>query len=642
MKKILPIIITGIVVLSGLGAANILNDDTLQQPIMEHVSFSNEITFEEEDGYLQVNCEGIDKYVEDTGKPRLPVSIHTFEFSPDVKLEDITCVPTVAYQQTLTQKIAPVTQAVPLSEMGTSESTSEFVEDADVYESSELYPTDWSTYSIRCGLNTQGEPTTFVIVEVYPMRYAPTDNTLYTLESIDIHIDFEEPEIPVETAALDTYDLVIIAPEEFSSYLQPLIDHKNSYGVKTFLKTTEEIYNEYDGRDQPEQIKYFIMDAEQTMEINYVLLVGGLKSFYFAKDKDDINQGSSAWYVPARYINVRGMDADPYGALSDLYYADLYRYNEETETWEFEDWDSDGNGIFAQWKWIADDELDLVPDVYVGRLACRNTKEVQIVVDKIITYESTSPDEKSWYSRMVGIAGRTFAIEEGQPDGEIVCDLSFEYMGDLVEEQVKLYVSNEDSGGPLPVSDDIVAAFEEGAGYINFEGHGFPPGWNTHWTEGEDWTGGIKLHDFLRFSNGDKLPVVIIGGCHNGLFNITVLRALLFHFIVKNEQCYWAHDYPTPECMSWRLISKANGGAIAATGCTGYGFGGNTAVTFSAELEVNFFYLIGQEGATTLGWAHQGGISKYITENIMVKRAVHCITVYQLFGDPSLCLGGFP
>jgi hypothetical protein len=648
LKKVLPVIIMGIVVLSGLGAANVLNDDTAQQQIFEHFSFSNEVTLAEDDGYLQVTCEGIDHYLEDTGKPRLPVTLHTYEFSREVKIEDITLIPTVVKEQILNQKIIPVAQAVPLDQQTASDPASLLVEDASVYESNEVYPAEWSRYSIRCGLNTQGEPTTFVIVEVYPLRYAPLENTLYQLKSIDIRISFEEPETPVKTATVDTYDLVIIAPEIFSSALQPLIDHKNSHGIKTTLKTTEEIYSEYEGRDKPEQIKYFIMDAEKTMGIRYVMLAGGLKSYFYAKDKDDVNQGSKDWYVPVRYTNIRGgTDADPYGAISDLYYADLYRYNEETETKEFEDWDSNGNGIFAEWKFMAGDVLDLVPDVYVSRLACRDTKEVQVVVDKIIAYESASPDEKPWYSRMVGIAGRTFAIEDGKPDGEIVCDLSFEYMGDLVDEQIKVYASNINTSGPVPIAEDIVQAISEGAGFVNFEGHGFPPGWNTNWPEESpddwhNWTGGIKLHNFLRLSNGDKLPVVIIGGCHNALFNITLLRALIIHFIVKNEQFYWSHDYPTPECMSWRLISKPNGGAIGSTGCTGYGFGGDTAVCFSAELEANFFYMIGQGNATTLAWAHQGGITKYITENAMVKRAAHCITVYQLFGDPSLRLGGFP
>ena len=69
--------------------------------------------------------------------------------------------------------------------------------------------------------------------------------------------------------------MVIIAPDMFSGSIQPLITHKNSHGVNTFLKTTEEIYTEYDGSDDAEEIKLFIRDAIETNNIKYVLLFGG-------------------------------------------------------------------------------------------------------------------------------------------------------------------------------------------------------------------------------------------------------------------------------------------------------------------------------------------------------------------------------
>lgn len=60
------------------------------------------------------------------------------------------------------------------------------------------------------------------------------------------------------------YDLVIIAPSKFVNNLQKLVDHKNSLGVNTKLKTTEEIYDNFTGVDKPEQIKYFIKYATET------------------------------------------------------------------------------------------------------------------------------------------------------------------------------------------------------------------------------------------------------------------------------------------------------------------------------------------------------------------------------------------
>ena len=88
-------------------------------------------------------------------------------------------------------------------------------------------------------------------------------------------ISINEKKTNVNYQLDEEYDMVIIAPSMFSENLQPLIVHKDVYGVKTFLKTTQEIYDEYDGRDKPEKIKYFIKDAIETNNISYVLLVGG-------------------------------------------------------------------------------------------------------------------------------------------------------------------------------------------------------------------------------------------------------------------------------------------------------------------------------------------------------------------------------
>ena len=43
------------------------------------------------------------------------------------------------------------------------------------------------------------------------------------------------------TSNVDEYDMVIIAPNEFSSQIQSLIDHKDSHNVPTILKTTEDL-----------------------------------------------------------------------------------------------------------------------------------------------------------------------------------------------------------------------------------------------------------------------------------------------------------------------------------------------------------------------------------------------------------------
>jgi hypothetical protein len=63
-------------------------------------------------------------------------------------------------------------------------------------------------------------------------------------------------------------------------------------------------------------------------------------------------------------------------------------------------------------------------------------------------------------------------------------------------------------------------------------------------------------------------------------------------------------------------------------------------VTLSGQLESNFFYLIGN-GSTNLAQTHSQAITKYINEHTIHQSDAFCITNWQLFGDPSLKLGGY-
>jgi hypothetical protein len=169
-------------------------------------------------------------------------------------------------------------------------------------------------------------------------------------------------------------------------------------------------------------------------------------------------------------------------------------------------------------------------------------------------------------------------------------------------------------------------------------GHGFPVGWNTHWPVGTDWTGGIKLYSFWKLMNREKLPVVIVGGCHNALFNVSIIKSINQDL---PHHWYWTHGAAAPVCFNWGLMLIPWGGAIASAGCTGYGIGGSHPITLSSELEANFFYEIGQDNATTPTEAHHWAITKYISENSIAYTEAFCITEWELFSDPSLKMGGY-
>lgn len=422
----------------------------------------------------------------------------------------------------------------------------------------------------------------------------------------------------------DNYDMVIIAPEKFLSNLQPLVEHKNSYDVITTIKTVEKIYDEYEGQDNAEQIKYFIKDAIETWNVQYVLLVGGRKPSLSGEE----------WLLPVRYSYIEDNVATPEDRyMSDLYFADIYDASDN-----FSSWDTNENGIFGEWRanQSADDIMDLYPDVAVGRLPCRNRLEVKIMVKKIIHYEQ-EPCESSWFNRMVVVGGDTYTFNEYY-EGEEANQQALDWMTGF--EPIKLWTSD----GSFQRWQDVVTTINQGCGFLYFAGHGSPSAWGTHPPfDNSTWIFGLKLRHIPLLFNGEKLPICVVGGCHNSMFNISV-----FHLS-------WTYGLPVYECWSWHLTRKIGGGAIATMGCTGLGYGKEDKHDPSQGgggdwLDVLFFRECGEYQVEILGDAWGNAISSYLDEfpidwnqQAFNDTALDAKTVQEwvLLGDPSLRIGGY-
>ena len=637
MKKIIAILIGASIVLGGLGAAAVSTNDVRKQSSLTHrlsttVLFPSSPSLSEKQGFLEVGLDGATTRLAEPNRPTLPIYVHTYEIpfgSTDIT---VVCTPRDTNTISLTKEVIP-TRVSPLSIKG---ERAHYEKDATIYGSAALYPSSWYTTELGAGRNSFDQEVVFVKIICYPIRYSPMENYLTFTSGFDITLSYDPAKAAPHTTA--TSDLVIIAPKIFQTTLQPLVDFKNSKGLRTTFISLEEILGQYQGADPPEQVKKFIRSAYDATGITYVLLVGGLKSHLFAIDKENPSYGSKAWWVPARYVNIPQDDDE--GCLCDLYYGCLYN-----ATGGFDSWDSNGDGIYAAWdagQGIPNDQFDMNPEVYVSRLPITNNRELKQMVNKIITYESTGPAAKSWYTTMVAAGGLTFENYSGQPDGEYLCDLALQNMSSFITNPIRVYASNRLNGGLVPIPEDIITAVSFGAGFVDFEGHGSPMIWDTIWDNGTypyDWCGGLNVFQIKRLTNGNRLPVVIVGGCHNGMYNISMIPS----FFDTNGSEYFTYGYPSPVCFSWGLVLKHPGGAIASTGCSGYGMSNeNNPVSLSGELENNFFYEIGQNGSANLGRAHGQAIHRFIANEPIGAVEAFCITDWALFGDPSLRLGGYP
>ena len=297
--------------------------------------------------------------------------------------------------------------------------------------------------------------------------------------------------------------------------------------------------------------------------------------------------------------------------------------------------------------------MDFYPDVAVGRIPFHYAFELNNVVNKIIAYETGADD--SWFKHAVMIAGDTFPGGDTYYEGEMETG----HTGDMLEDDgftvEKLWTSTETLTGVR----DVVKAISAGAGFVHFAGHGNPSTWSTHPPNDADtWITGLSFTDMSKLRNREKLPFILVGGCHNAQFNATmgyILHGILtlgmayFHIPDENDPFlgpFWYKEWVPRDFCSWLLLKK-NGGAIGSVGMTalGYGYVGQHAGEgLGGWIEPRMFDAYANQSLHIMGAAHSQAITDYITiinnvntDNIDRKT----IEAFALLGDPSLMLGGY-
>ena len=182
-------------------------------------------------------------------------------------------------------------------------------------------------------------------------------------------------------------EMIIITPND-SQYIdavKPLKEWRDSIGVKTQILSN---FSEYDGVDTPEKIRNMIKDFSERENIRWVLLAGDAEESL----------------IPIRYTynpdTVVYHDTEKVGS-STLKPTDFY-YSALSGTW-----DEDGDGNYGESEIYNDngiDEIQWIPDVYVGRLPASNPSELANMINKTLKYES-NPNVGSWMNQMLLAGG---------------------------------------------------------------------------------------------------------------------------------------------------------------------------------------------------------------------------------------------
>ncbi|MCX7804691.1 MAG: C25 family cysteine peptidase [Planctomycetota bacterium] len=353
----------------------------------------------------------------DPGMPVLPVAPVQLLLPPREDIVEIVVVPGRQIELPGTYQIEPAGTPVPI---GKPEDARPPEPDPKVYGSDAPYPGNLASvlgtqYKMGHGI---------AVLTLNPVQYRPKSGKVLVYESLSVVIRTKVPNVPATRilprkedagevgkvidnpevlerygAAIDggqfgsfqplgslvnpadSYPYVIITTNALKNAatdykLQDVITLRNSEGLAGTIVTTEDIYANYTGVDNPEKIRNFIIDARNGWETQYVLIVGDTGVVAYRSLWGDA--GSYSRNIP-----------------SDLYYGCLDgNYNNDGDgTWG-ESNDGPGGGL-----------PDFMYEVYVGRASVENETEMSNFVYKTLTYEAT--DELDAYRYRAIMAGET-------------------------------------------------------------------------------------------------------------------------------------------------------------------------------------------------------------------------------------------
>jgi hypothetical protein len=198
--------------------------------------------------------------------------------------------------------------------------------------------------------------------------------------------------LPTRTPSLtgSGVSFLIITNEDMEDQFQVLADYKTSLGLPTVVATTEFITQNYrNGADIQDTIRMYIRDAYEKWGVEYVLLGGDSDILPPRYVENDFYPNPGSTFIPV-----------------DLYFACLDG-----------NWNADGDASFGQPAFGLEpgDLVDFAEEIYIGRATVSTPAAVTVLVDKILSYESSDPSA-DWTNRVLFAAEVLFPEDWPESD----------------------------------------------------------------------------------------------------------------------------------------------------------------------------------------------------------------------------------
>ncbi len=351
-------------------------------------------------------------------------------------------------------------------------------------------------------------------------------------------------------------DFVVIIPHDSlgGTLISPLLAQRKKQGLRCAVVSLDTLYDNFsNGIPTPKAIQLFLNNAYQTWQTKprFCLLIGdGFYSMRITNEKSNL--------MPFFHYQTY-----KYGAAASDYYFTLL----------------DGN-----------DEL---PDIAIGRLPIHNRAELQTVIEKIVTYETSPPD--LWKNHYLMIASDRQTGTFGVQTESLIQDVLPKSM-----EPGRLFLQGSLSDPNVGGTEDLLRQLEDGVSLVNFRGHGGGAIWAD--------AGLLDLDDIELIENRGRLPVM------------------------TSMTCFTADFASSRRSLGEDLICHEEIGAIAFLGASGVGWVYNDYYLIS-----EIYALIEAHPEWTIGELIQYGERNFLLKN-PGDIAISSVYQYSLLGDPAIRL----
>jgi hypothetical protein len=577
----------------------VCNSMTIAEIIVHKVSFDkNDLVFKKVNGYDFITLKRLDVSF-DVGDPQLPIQIVIIIIPDGEKVERIEIMDSKSQVLDGFYDILPVQNPEVLSSARNSNKMISLTRpNPTVYSSEQDYPSRVIEVS---GVRSIGSAR-LASVRIFPLQYLPLKRKIRFFSEITFQIT-TAPDVsrlprrsPISTAQSDAlksmveklalnfekgneyirststgteeYQYLIITSETLVKNFQPLADWKHKKGVPSKIVTLEWIYSNYEGIDKQEKIRNFIRSAYTNWGAVWVLLGG------------DTN------ILPRR--SVFAMDCEFGGSITendipcDLYYADLDG-----------SWNADGDNIYGE---ISDD-VNLYPEVFIGRAPVENASETDIFVKKVLQYEKTPP---IGYQKNMLFAAELLWIDPYTDTGIAKDMIEAECFPPSFYNVTKLY---EDRGNET--IEAVRSAINLGQNFINHHGHASTNVMGMG-------NGYFRASDMQNLVNGTNQSILFSIGCYPANFEAN--------------------------CIAEAFLSNPNGGGVAFIGNSRYGWGspGNPGYGYSDRYDAQFFKFLFKEKVYNIGKALALAKAYYAPFSQQQNVYRWCMYEINLLGDPEM------